>query len=267
MFSPLTQTGLHNRLVQRWSRWSLPVLVSNKRAFNERGCVFDLIIALIFLMAVPPFALLCRTVEPQHQHHQSQQEQGHGETQQHPLQDARRIIWSYMFTEKKRKKCHLLTPVSFQTCSTERLTCVDRQVNVAVLGSQWVGHWAAVEARGLRRHIGNVHRARRVTCDRYRYEKLFLYAWCVLYLCDKAFFLPSMFTGSVILSGSSFSQITCGVGRPSATRQDSCTLPPASVSPSHRHTGRDGGAAHTQRKKSWNLNAYKKKELKVLCEV
>lgn len=87
---------------------SLPVLVSNKRAFNERGCVFDLIIALIFLMAVPPFALLCRTVEPQHQHHQSQQDQGHGETQQHPLQDARRIIRGYKFTKKKQSVIYSL---------------------------------------------------------------------------------------------------------------------------------------------------------------
>lgn len=54
-----------------------------------------------------------------------------------------------------------------------------------------------------------------------------------------------MFTGSVVLSGSSFSQITCGVGKPSTTPQDSLTLPPASVSPSQRHTGSDGGAAHT----------------------
>lgn len=67
--------------------------------------------------------------------------------------------------------CHLLTPLSFQTCSTERLTCVDRQINVAVLGSQRVGHGAAVEARGLRRHISDVHRAHRVNCNRYRYEK------------------------------------------------------------------------------------------------
>lgn len=52
-----------------------------------------------------------------------------------------------------------------------------------------------------------------------------------------------MLRGSVILSGSVFSQRISGVGTPSATAQESVTLPPASVSPSHRHTGREGGAA------------------------
>lgn len=106
-------------MIQLW----VPVLVSDKGAFNESGCVFDLIIALVVLMADPPFALLWRTVEPQHQHHQSQQEQGHRETQHHPLQDAWGIIWSCRVTKKRKSvinspSCHSKPVFFHRTQST-----------------------------------------------------------------------------------------------------------------------------------------------------
>lgn len=50
-----------------------------------------------------------------------------------------------------------------------------------------------------------------------------------------------MLMGREISSGFSLSQRISGVGMPSATKQDSLTLPPILMSPSHWHTGSEGG--------------------------
>lgn len=57
----------------------------------------------------------------------------------------------------------------------------------------------------------------------------------------QVYFLPSILMGKVMWSGSSFSQLICGAGTPSFTTHVNVTVPSTSVSPSHKHTGKDGG--------------------------
>lgn len=75
--------------------------ISNKRALHQRRSIGYLVVTLLLFFPLPQTPVLPRAMEPQYKHQQSQQQQAHGQGQQHGLQDPRGTVRSYRERQKQ----------------------------------------------------------------------------------------------------------------------------------------------------------------------